>query len=74
MANLELVRDERPDARFSVPAQYVIRVRECNLDGQGKPLLTKRCASLQELDTEINAIKARLDEIQKDAHQTWRTI
>lgn len=26
---------------------------------------------MQELDTEIGAIKAELDQIQKDAHQRW---
>ena len=71
MAILELIRDERPDARFSVPAQYVIRLTEWVSDGEGRPLLTKRCPSLQELDMEIGAIKAKLDQIQKAAHQRW---
>jgi hypothetical protein len=71
MAKLELIRDERPDARLSVPAQYVIRLREWVSDGEGRPLLTRRCPGMQELDTEIGAIKAELDQIQKDAHQRW---
>jgi hypothetical protein len=71
MADLELVRDESPDPRYSTPSQYVIRLTECVLDGRKNPILTKRCASLQELDTEIEAIKAKLDQIRKDARLRW---
>lgn len=77
MTILELIRDERPDALIGslpntpTPALYVIRLREWASDDEGRPLLTKRCTSLLELDTEIDAIKERLDQIQKEAHQRW---
>jgi len=72
LKRIELVRNERPDGRFSVPAQYTIRLGpEWVSDSERRPLLTRRCATLQELDTEIGAIKAELDLIQKDAHQRW---
>lgn len=71
MSYLELIRNERPDAQFPAPAEYVIRINECVLDGEGNPLLTKRCPSLEELDKEIDRIKGKLDEIKKGAHQRW---
>jgi hypothetical protein len=74
---LELIRDERPDALIRslpnspTPALYAIRLREWTCDDEKRPLLTKRCPSLLALDTEIDAIKERLNQIQKEAHQKW---
>ena len=72
MARFDLIRNEHPDAKLpNAPSQYVILLRECVLDADKTPLLTQRCANLQELDTEIDAIKAKLDEIKKEAHFRW---
>jgi hypothetical protein len=71
MAFIELIRDEQPDPRYKAAAQYVLRLREWVDDGEGRPLLTARCSGLEALDREIDNIKTRLDQIQKEAHQRW---
>ncbi len=71
MPNLELFRKEDADPRYTVAPQYVILLRGHTDDGHGNLLLTKRCESLAELDSEIVAIKAKLDEISADAHHRW---
>jgi hypothetical protein len=71
VATLELFRNDNPDARVSAQAQYIICLVNPIPHVDGTHLLTARCASLQELDTEIDAIKAKLDQIGKDAHQRW---
>lgn len=71
MVDIDIVRDEKPDRRIQAPPQYVLQLRGWVTGKNGAPLLTQRCSSLQELDSEIDRIKATLDEIRKKAHERW---
>jgi len=69
--DFELMFNAAPDVRFLTHSQHFIRLNARELDGEGRPYLTKRCETLQELDTEIDAIRGKLDRLQKHAHLRW---
>jgi len=73
MPVIELFRNSRPDAPRITAPQYTILLTACNKDDRGNPLLTKRCAGLQELSTEIDALTAQLNRIKKEAHEKWES-
>lgn len=71
MTQLELIRNDKPDLRLHAEPQYVIILSAPTIDDHARPLLTKRCKDLKELSTEIDQIKAKLDEILKMARARW---
>jgi hypothetical protein len=71
MAPLELYRDPKPDPRVSAAPQYIIFLNNPGRDAHGRILLTDRCQSLEELANEIEKIKAKLDQMLKQATARW---
>ena len=65
LSRVELTRN--PD-----DGQYVIRLADQWVNApDGRPLLSKRCTNLQELDAEIDTLKGELDSIKEAAHRRW---
>jgi hypothetical protein len=75
MPTMDLDFIERPRTNFAVAPQYAVKLIEWTTSGSdGRPLVSKRCESIEEFDSEIGRLKEELDRILKAARERHKSI
>ena len=75
MPTMDLDFIEHPSTNFAAAPQYAVKLVEWTTSGDnGRPLVSKRCDSIEEFDSEVGRLKEELDRILRAARDLHKNI